>query len=241
MENQRRITEEVQRKDRFDDIKNEVHTSYKKNIGIDFKWQELLEREDCEQLAAEIEEQKKDCFAILNSKDKLIASFQEQLKLKDEEYVKSLQRQGDAIDSMIDLMRDQYKQLRIEYANELNEIEAEFKRERQEILERNKAEIDALFGKHRQHEEDYIEKRANLEAQQAQELEELRSREANDQQEQKIKLETEMQILEKCMEDMKAVYKLNEEKLEFNLKVLTEREKVNQTALSSLKNKDRKQ
>jgi len=26
-----------------------------------------------------------------------------------------------------------------------------------------------------------------------------------------------MQILEKCMEDMKAVYKLNEAKLEFNL------------------------
>lgn len=31
-----------------------------------------------------------------------------------------------------------------------------------------------------------------------------------------------MQILEKCMEDMKAVYKLNEAKLEFNLQVLNE-------------------
>jgi hypothetical protein len=29
-----------------------------------------------------------------------------------------------------------------------------------------------------------------------------------------------MQILEKCMEDMKAVYRLNEEKLDFNTKVL---------------------
>jgi len=29
-----------------------------------------------------------------------------------------------------------------------------------------------------------------------------------------------MQILEKCMEDMKAVYKLNEEKLDFNRQVL---------------------
>jgi hypothetical protein len=36
-----------------------------------------------------------------------------------------------------------------------------------------------------------------------------------------------MQILEKCMEDMKAVYKLNEEKLEFNHKVLSERQNVN--------------
>lgn len=38
-----------------------------------------------------------------------------------------------------------------------------------------------------------------------------------------------MQILEKCMEDMKAVYRLNEEKLEFNKKVLMERETVNKT------------
>jgi len=43
-----------------------------------------------------------------------------------------------------------------------------------------------------------------------------------------------MQILEKCMEDMKAVYKLNEAKLEFNLQVLNEREKVNTTTKQSL-------
>ena len=49
---------------------------------------------------------------------------------------------------------------------------------------------------------------------------------ANKQAEQKIKLETEMQILEKCMEDMKAVYKLNQEKLGFNFDVLHERQTV---------------
>ncbi len=49
-----------------------------------------------------------------------------------------------------------------------------------------------------------------------------------------------MQILEKCMEDMKAVYRLNEEKLEFNHKVLKEREKVNSNTITSLKAKDRR-
>ena len=52
------------------------------------------------------------------------------------------------------------------------------------------------------------------------------SQDANKQAEQKIKLETEMQILENCMEDMKAVYKLNEEKLYFNLIVLRQRSTV---------------
>jgi len=55
---------------------------------------------------------------------------------------------------------------------------------------------------------------------QSADLENQKSQDANNQAEQKIKLEKEMQILEKCMEDMKAVYRLNEEKLEFNTKVL---------------------
>lgn len=65
------------------------------------------------------------------------------------------------------------------------------------------------------------------EEQNSQDLENQKSQDANNQAEQKIKLEKEMQILEKCMEDMKAVYRLNEEKLDFNTKVLNERASVN--------------
>ncbi len=68
----------------------------------------------------------------------------------------------------------------------------------------------------------------------------MRSEDANNQADQKIKLEKEMQILEKCMEDMKAVYRLNEEKLDFNKKVLKERETVNNSTQSQLKNRKRK-
>lgn len=49
-----------------------------------------------------------------------------------------------------------------------------------------------------------------------------------------------MQILEKCMEDMKAVYRLNEEKLDFNTKVLTERATVNKKTKDVLKVRDRR-
>ena len=41
------------------------------------------------------------------------------------------------------------------------------------------------------------------------ELEDLKTTHANDQADQKIKLEKEMQVLQKCMEDMKAVFRLN--------------------------------
>lgn len=42
------------------------------------------------------------------------------------------------------------------------------------------------------------------------------------------------------MEDMKAVYALNQEKLEFNHKVLKERERVNTSTKESLKKRERK-
>ena len=49
-----------------------------------------------------------------------------------------------------------------------------------------------------------------------------------------------MQIVEKCMEDMKAVYRLNEEKLDLNTKVLQERASVNKKTEDILKNRERK-
>ena len=49
--NQRRINEEKLRKDRANKIQSEVITSYKKNVEIDWTWQELEEKEDCEKLA----------------------------------------------------------------------------------------------------------------------------------------------------------------------------------------------
>ena len=49
-----------------------------------------------------------------------------------------------------------------------------------------------------------------------------------------------MQILEKCMEDMKAVYRLNEEKLEFNTRVLSERSSVNKKSQEMLKKREQR-
>jgi len=46
-----------------------------------------------------------------------------------------------------------------------------------------------------------------------------------------------MQTLEKCMEDMKAIFKLNDEKLKFNHTVLRQREKVNEGTAKLLRKK----
>lgn len=107
-------------------------------------------------------------------------------------------------------------------------------------MQRNEDEIKELFKIHKQTEEYFQHERQRLDAEQAEKLEAVRSEDANNQAEQKIKLEKEMQILEKCMEDMKAVFRLNEEKLEFNKKVLNDRQKVNNLYSAQLKNRERK-
>ena len=130
--------------------------------------------------------------------------------------------------------------MRADFAEQLSNIEKAFYDERNLILKKNEEEIQALFDEHKKVEEDFLEKRAKDEDYYSKQLEDIRTKDANDQAEQKIKLEKEMQILEKCMEDMKAVYRLNAEKLEFNHKVLKEREKVNSNTIAGLKNKDRR-
>ena len=152
----------------------------------------------------------------------------------------SLKKQNDDIDLLIANMKFQFSQMRTDYSDQLNNIEKAFYDERSQILTRNEKEIEQLFHEHRTLEEHFQHKRADDEENYAKQLEDLRSKDANDQAEQKIKLEKEMQILEKCMEDMKAVYRLNEEKLEFNHKVLKEREKVNNNTINSLKTKERR-
>lgn len=126
----------------------------------------------------------------------------------------------DDIDTLIMNMQEQYKTLRAAYQSNLLDIEKAFDAERNQIRDANEAEIKELFSQQKDTEKKCADKRAEDERNYAKQLEDTRNQDANLQAEQKIKLEKEMQILQKCMEDMKAVYKLNEEKLNFNYRVL---------------------
>lgn len=74
-ENLRRIQEEKDKKERNNKIHTEVITSHKKNVEIDWTWQELEEKEDCEELAKDIEIQKEACRQIIAQKEDLIRQF----------------------------------------------------------------------------------------------------------------------------------------------------------------------
>ena len=67
-ENIRRGLEEKKRIERTAKLENEVLISHKKNVEIDWNWQELEEKEDCKELAEDIDVQVAACKKIIEDK-----------------------------------------------------------------------------------------------------------------------------------------------------------------------------
>ena len=135
-ENQRRINEEELRQERLQRLQEEAVRSGKQNAAVEMRWAELLDQNMPQELHKEIVSQKAACANIISSKDELIREFQQQLKSKDEEYVKALKQQADDIEEMLTRMRLEFKELQEEYEVELEAIEAAFLSERDELLNR---------------------------------------------------------------------------------------------------------
>jgi dynein regulatory complex protein 1 len=68
-------------------------------------------------------------------------------------------------------------------------------------------------------------------------LEQLRVNDSEEYNLVKIKLETDVQVLEQQLQQMRVTYQLNTEKLEYNYQVLKKREEENGTILGSQKRK----
>jgi dynein regulatory complex protein 1 len=86
---------------------------------------------------------------IIESKQELIDIFLEQLKQKDEEYVRSLKNQKRDIEALIERMRSQFKELRGSYKTQLMEIESAFEEERNKIIDNNENDIQDKFDEHK--------------------------------------------------------------------------------------------
>eukprot|EP00441_Pelagodinium_beii_P046673 CAMPEP_0197620944 /NCGR_PEP_ID=MMETSP1338-20131121/1630_1 /TAXON_ID=43686 ORGANISM="Pelagodinium beii, Strain RCC1491" /NCGR_SAMPLE_ID=MMETSP1338 /ASSEMBLY_ACC=CAM_ASM_000754 /LENGTH=667 /DNA_ID=CAMNT_0043190255 /DNA_START=80 /DNA_END=2083 /DNA_ORIENTATION=+ len=237
-ENQRRIIEENNRLDRYEALQIEAVTSGRKNAAIEMKWADLLNMDIPQELNDQLQFQKSACKQIIESKDRRIEDFKSELKNKDEEYIKMLKQQSGDVTTLISKMREQYHTLRRHYDQQLEEIEDAFEHERTEQLSKNKADIEALFEKRRQMEEnEFLDRRQEREKGFKQQIEELRTDNADGYNKCKIALEKGIQELEQHLEKMMSTYLLNKEKLEYNREVLIERNKEHTAIQSSYKNR----
>ncbi|KAG2426185.1 hypothetical protein HXX76_013166 [Chlamydomonas incerta] len=236
-ENQHRIQEEQTRQDLRAKLLAEAEQSARQNAAVAMRWADLFSIEVPQDLYNEIESQRQACERIIASKDKLIGEIKGELKKKDDEFVKTLKRQAEDIDTLLQYMSRQFVEVQNAYKEELDEIENAFLQERSDLLESNRREMQELFDKRSKLEQDFMDRYlAAVEAYQAQ-LEGHRQMDAEEYHILKIRLETDIQNLEQHLEAMRATYQLNTEKLEYNYRVLKEREKENTQTIESQKKK----
>mmetsp|Transcript_7426 Transcript_7426/g.8564 ORF Transcript_7426/g.8564 Transcript_7426/m.8564 type:complete len:657 (+) Transcript_7426:326-2296(+) len=236
-ENRRRIEEETRRQELRGKLLAEAEHSARRNATVAMRWADLFSVEVPQELYEEIEKQRTACDKITASKERLIAEIKYELKSKDDGYVKALKRQAEDIDSLLQHMGNQFRELQAAYLEELEEIEQSFLQERRELLDANKAEMNSLFEKRSSMEQQFVEAMQERAEEYQEQLEALRVQDAEDYNILKIRLETDIQNLEQHLEAMRATYQLNTEKLEYNYRVLEERDHENQSTINQQKRK----
>lgn len=134
-------------------------------------------------------------------------------------------------------MESQYKTFQKTLNQEFDQIERAFVEERTDLLHRHNNEIESLLVKRRENERKFMEERGERMEDHIYQLEQLRIHDAEEYNLVKIKLETDVKVLEQQLQQMRGTYQLNTEKLEYNFQVLKKREEENGTILSSQKRK----
>ena len=221
-ESKRRDVDENIRRERLHKLQGEALSSAKANAAIEMKWAELLDMDIPQALHHEIQSQMQSCRTAIQAKDDLIGDFQKQLRSKDEEYVRTLRQQGEDVETLLQKIRKEYRELYSEYNNEFHSIEDAFVEERDRLIQEHTSDIDSLFEQRKNRETAYKEQKQKREETYQKEIDALIAKGTDQHTKLKIELEMNIQTLKEQLEEIRATYQLNTEKLDYNYRVLTD-------------------
>jgi len=236
-ENIRRINEEERRRVRRQNLDTEARVSAKRNAAVAMRWASILEKDIPEEILAEMMLQREECDRIVLSKDTLIQEFERELRNKDETYVKSLKKQAEDVDTLIDNMNKQTEEMSRTYAEELEEVERGFLTDREMLMGKHTGEINTLLDTRQKLEQDFMERKATQIRDYQEQFDDERAKEAEEHNSMKIELETKVQRLEQDFQQIQATFQLNTEKLEYNFLILFEKDIENINVMTQLKRK----
>ncbi|XP_004377746.1 dynein regulatory complex protein 1 [Trichechus manatus latirostris] len=234
---QRRVEEEEIKRQRLEKLENEVKTSQDKFDEITAKWEEGKQKKIPQDLWDMLNTQQLHCAGLIEDKNKLISELQQELKTKDDQYVKDLKKQADDICLLLERMEEQVKNVMKTFRQELSHIEKAFEVERQELLTSNKKKWERALQAHNAKELEYLLNRIKKVEEYEKQLNKQRVWDCEEYNMIKIKLEQDVQILEQQLQQMKATYQLNQEKLEYNFQVLKKRDEESTVIKSQQKRK----
>lgn len=223
----RRRKEEDKRAERLRELEKELLESTNINREIELKWAQIAQKDIPQELYTQIAIQYKAASKLLASKDEIIKQLQTELKVKDEDYVELLATHHDDVETLVKSIKEQFALLQTVCEGELSDVERAATEERTEQITNNRSEIEDLFKKRREMELQTMFEKQRREGEFQLELTKIRGTDAEDYNNLKVTLENNIQLLEQQLEEMRATYQLNTEKLEYNHAVLEERDSEN--------------
>ncbi|NXW08752.1 DRC1 protein, partial [Fregetta grallaria] len=236
-ETQRRAEEAELKLQRVEKLENEAKSSTYKFEEITSKWALAKEMTIPQELWQLLNQQQQQCMLLLEEKNKLIGDLQQELKNKDEQYVQAIKMQSDDIHLLLERMEEQIRIMLKTYRHKLLQIEKAFELERRELLDNNRKKWEEGIQAHNAQELEYLHARMRKVEEFEKQLDQLRVEDEEEYNSMKIQLENDVQNLEKQLQQMKAIYQLNQEKLEYNLQVLKKQDEENTVIRSQQKRK----
>ncbi|ERE67377.1 coiled-coil domain-containing protein [Cricetulus griseus] len=236
----RRVEEEEVKRQRLEKLENEVKTSQDKFDEITAKWEEGRQKRIPQELWEMLNTQQLHCAGLIEDKNKLISELQQargcsrrgELKIKDDQFVKDLKKQSDDISLLLERMEEQVKSVMKNFRQELMQIEKAFESERQELLSNNMKKWERALQGHNAKEWELLcigelvePKGLGAGAGQCPSFSSIEGSEQS------------TRILEQQLQQMKATYQLNQEKLEYNFQVLKKRDEESTVIKSQQKRK----
>ncbi|NXE30483.1 DRC1 protein, partial [Ardeotis kori] len=236
-ETQRRAEEAELKQERLEKLEKEAKSSTARFEEITSKWASAKGLRIPQELWQLLSQQRQRCALLLEEKNKLIADLQQELKNKDERYAQAIQKQADDIHLLLERMEEQTRLMLKTYRRRLLQMEKAFELERRELLDNNKKEWEEAMQAHRAREVEHLHARMKKVEEFEKKLRQLGMQDEEEYNNMKTQLENDVQNLERQIQQVKAAYHLNREKLEYNRQVLEKRDEENTTFRSWQKRK----
>lgn len=193
-------------------------------------WEECLAATNVQDLSKLLDRQQQVCEAALTKLDDIGKQLGSELREKDHEYVTALKRNRQEVDQLQQCITTEHQLLKEAFEQELQLIEQSLNVDRQQVLNTNKAELEALITQRKEVETSSLERQRQMIQQHRHEIKQAEAKGQREREELKKQLEAEMRRLEIELQDTRARQQFDTDKLEYNVRVLTERSTNNDEA-----------
>ncbi|XP_060732025.1 dynein regulatory complex protein 1-like [Tachysurus vachellii] len=209
---------------RLEKLENDAKSSTEKFSKIMNKWTKAKTNVIPEKLRDEIRKQQQLCWQIVEDKNKLIKELQQELKGRDDRFVKDRKRDAEEVDLLIERMQEQISSLKKDYRKELDIIESSFSDEWKGLLTDSMKTLELQRKERSNKELEFLKQRMKMLEEHETLLDRLRMESAEEYNKLRIKLETDVQCLEQDLQETKASYQVNQEKQKYNAEMLKRHE-----------------